>query len=210
MHGSLPDPQPTAATCRRVVLTRDDFEMYQHRHPLLWSRVAAGYLGGSMLFLGLSLTDPNMRLLQRLARAAQATGVRSSSVVVMKVPDERQDLLRFESRAEDLRRSGVTVLTIPGHGELVGVLARLRAMLRPARVILSGSLNGLGRRAASRAIQAAEFLGVQLARNDIPIVHGAARLARPLRVAMRRHRRCFACTIPPPLQSSGVGCLTCV
>lgn len=88
MHGSLTAATPTAEQIRQLVLTRDDFDLYRQRHPRLWSRLVSGYLGGAMLFVGLSLTDPNIRLLQRLARAAQESGVDSSSVVVMKVPDD--------------------------------------------------------------------------------------------------------------------------
>jgi len=174
MHGTLPRSAPAQAQVDRAVLTRDDFDQYQQRYPRLWSRIAAGYLSGSMLFLGLSLNDPNMRLLLQLARAAQASGVDSSSVVVMKVPDSEQDRLRFEPRVGDLERSGITVLRIRTHEDLAVVLAHLREMLRPPRVIVSGSTNSLDPRASSRAIQAAELLGMQLAQKTIPIAHGGS------------------------------------
>lgn len=174
MHGSLPSTRPTDAQIARVVLTRDDFDNYQVNHPRLWSRLAGGYLSGSMLFLGLSLSDPNMRLLQRLARAAQQTGVDTSSVVVIKAPEDEQDRLRFEPRVSDLARSGVTVLTIASHGELEGVLTRLRSRLRPPRVVVSGSTNSLDDKASAIVLRAAGLLGSKLAERGVAIAHGGS------------------------------------
>lgn len=174
MHGSLPAGRLTAEQLGRVVLTRDDFDTYQDRHPRLWSRLASGYLSGSMLFLGLSLSDPNMRLLLRLARAAARSGVDSSSVVVLKEPDDEQERKRFVPRVNDLARSGITVLPVASHDDLVPILERLRERLRPPRVIISGSTTALDDDATTRALEAAELLGAQLAQRGISIVHGGS------------------------------------
>lgn len=180
MHGSLTSPLPTQEQIQRLVLTRDDFDLFRERHPRLWSRLVSGYLGGAMLFVGLSLTDPNMRLLQKLARAAQDSGVDTSSVVVMKVPDHEQDRLRFEPRMADLARSGVTVHSIDHYDELVGVLERLRDMLRPPRVIISGSTYGMDTTDARRTVEASERLGSQLAQRNIPVVTGGSEVGAAL------------------------------
>lgn len=97
-------------------------------------------------------------------------------MVVMKVPDDEQERLRFEPRVGDLARSGVTVLTIDTYDDLVGVLERLRAMLRPPRVIVIGSMNGMDSRASERVVKAAELLGEQLGQRNIPIAHGGSQV----------------------------------
>ena len=86
----------------------------------------------------------------------------------------------------------MTVLPIDEYDDLVGVLGRLRAMLRPPRVIVAGSTSGMTGHDAERVVSAAELLGAQLAQRNIPVVHGGsevgAALSRRLAETARLYR----------------------
>lgn len=62
MHGHIDDP-------RSIVLSRDDYERYAPNHRLLYSLVSVLFSTRTVLFLGCSLTDPNIvTLLEELKR----------------------------------------------------------------------------------------------------------------------------------------------
>lgn len=140
MHGSINPSGPTAVWDEPPVITRSDFETYEDKHRRLWALLRASYLSKTLLFLGFSFADPNIEILQRLARR-HGTATRDRHVTVMKRPDgsEPDDLRRHHLRVRDLEASGVRVHEVASHADLPGLLTALVRRTRPPRVFISGS-----------------------------------------------------------------------
>ncbi len=85
MHGSLDDGYPAEWLAPGPVITRGDYENYETRRPRTWNVLRAPYLGRRFLFLGFSFTDPNVEILQRLARTT-GTAQADQHIAVMRRP----------------------------------------------------------------------------------------------------------------------------
>lgn len=134
MHGSVRAADASAD----LVISRDDFERYPTSHPRLWQLLRAHFLTRSVLFLGFSLTDPNITEIFRLARLDTPTVQRPHYAVLKRVSGAGRRLA--ELRLHDLARVGVRIVEIEEHNDVVTVLARLNARCRPPRAYVSGSI----------------------------------------------------------------------
>jgi hypothetical protein len=139
MHGSI-KPGPPHDWDRPPIITRSDFESYEQAFPRTWALLRATYLSRTFLFLGFSFTDPNVEILQKLARRNK-TAVMDRHMTVMKRPsdDEAADLRRHDLKVRDLENSGVKVLEIAAYGELAPLLEALVRRTRPERLFVAGS-----------------------------------------------------------------------
>lgn len=140
MHGSIKPSGPTAQWDAPPVITRSDYETYEDKHHRLWALLRASYLSRTLLFLGFSFADPNIEILQRLARR-HGTAAGDRHVAVMKRPDgsEPDDLRRHNLRVRDLEASGVRIHEVASHDDLPGLLTALVRRTRPPRLFISGS-----------------------------------------------------------------------
>lgn len=142
LHGSInvgPHPRWDAPP----VLTRAEFERYEDQHPRMWALLRASYLSRTMLFLGFSFTDPNVEILQRLARRL-GTQVSDRHLTVIRRPNpaedpDGEDLRLHDLKVADLESSGVKVCEIDDFNELEAVLVALVRRTRPPRIFISGS-----------------------------------------------------------------------
>jgi hypothetical protein len=142
MHGSI-RPGPPRSWEHLPVLTRTSFETYEDKWPRTWALLRASYLSRTMLFLGLSFTDPNVDLLLRLARR-HGTSVFDRHLTVMKRPDpNNRDALQLHNlRVADLENSGVRVCEIAEYEDLRPLLVALVRRTRPLQFFISGSAAG--------------------------------------------------------------------
>jgi hypothetical protein len=140
MHGSINPDGPIPTWDEPPVITRTDFETYEDNHRRLWALLRASYLSKTLLFLGFSFSDPNIEILQRLARR-HGTAAKDRHVTVMKRPgeDEPEALRAHNLRVGDLEASGVRVHEVASHGDLPGLLTALVRRTRPPRLFISGS-----------------------------------------------------------------------
>lgn len=140
MHGSINPFGATPVWDEPPVITRSDFEAYEDDHPRLWALLRAAYLSKTVLFLGFSFADPNVEILQRLARR-YGTTEGDRHLTVMKRPDasNADDVRRHTLKVQDLEKSGVRVYEVESHDELPGLLTELVRRTRPARLFISGS-----------------------------------------------------------------------
>ncbi len=139
LHGSIEGSQARWAS--PPILTRSEFERYEDDHPRMWALLRATYLSRSMLFLGFSFEDPNVEILQRLARRhGTSTGDRHFTVMRAPTPDSPSEVRRLhELKVDDLQRSGVQVCQITEYEQLLPLMSALARRTRPARVFVSGS-----------------------------------------------------------------------
>lgn len=139
MHGSVTASTPPAWLSPPVI-TRTDYETYETEHPRMWALLRAVYLSRTMLFLGFSFSDPNIEVLQRLARLS-GTAAKDRHVAVLGRPTEDGSDKRrhHELRVRDLEGSGVLVYEIDDHQQLTEILSDLVRRTRMSRLFVSGS-----------------------------------------------------------------------
>lgn len=139
MHGSVTATTP-ATWLSPPVITRTDYESYETEHPRMWALLRAVYLSRTMLFLGFSFSDPNIEVLQRLARlSGTATQDRHGAVLTRPADDGTDNRRRHELRVRDLEASGVLVHEIDDHAELTEILSDLVRRTRKSRLFVAGS-----------------------------------------------------------------------
>lgn len=158
MHGGL---DARGAWAAPPVITREDYETYELTHPRMWAALTATFLTRSVLFLGFSFSDPNVEVLLRLARTRLRLGG-PEHFTVFHQPNNQVDRELFTHRVRDLERSGVAVLSIETHEELIPLLDRLVRRTRPPRLFVSGS--------GAQIIDVCERLGRRLADLDVELV----------------------------------------
>lgn len=133
MHGSVDG----AGATKRLVISRDHFEHYPETHPRFWQLLRATFLTRSFLFIGFSLTDPNISEIFRMVRLHTPNVHRPHYAVLKRGAPEAGKLA--ELRYRDLARVGVRIVEIEDHGDVDSVLARLNTRCRPPRLYISGS-----------------------------------------------------------------------
>jgi hypothetical protein len=97
MHGSV---NASRAWASPPVITRSDYENYPIDRPRTWAVLQGAYLSRTLLFLGFSITDPNVEVLLKLARrygrTARHLDPQTRHMAVLRRPDG--------SSADQLRR----------------------------------------------------------------------------------------------------------
>jgi hypothetical protein len=142
MHGSV---RCTGARGRvgsliegKLVISRDDYERFPQDHPRAWQLLNAHFLTKSLLFLGLSFTDPNLNYVFRLVRNLRTKTLRGH-YTVLKRPRKADDLQLHQQAVNDLDRVGVHVIEVDEYSELEDVLRAVVARARPHRLFVAGS-----------------------------------------------------------------------
>lgn len=140
MHGSARFGDPPSWDALPV-LTRGDYERYEDAHRRIWTMLQAVFLSRTILFVGFSFTDPNIELLQKLARRyGMASG--NKHLAILRPPGEHDDLARYKLQRHDLENSGVRVGEIAEHADLETLFASLAVRTRPRRLFIGGSNTG--------------------------------------------------------------------
>lgn len=171
MHGGIGDLEGDG---RRLVVTRDDFDLYIREFPRTWARLLADFYTKSILFVGISFADPNMQTLLRLVR----TGSDHETQRHYSIVEEISPVLSAESTAlnslqrADLERGGVQSVELPSFSDLPSLLNRLAVAARPPAVMLSGSLVNH----SAHAETLLRALGTNLAglHPQISLIHGGS------------------------------------
>lgn len=109
----------------------------------MWAALTATFLTRSVLFLGFSFTDPNVEVLLRLARTRLQLGG-PEHFTVFRRPNKQVDQALSPHRIRDLELSGVAVLEIDDHEELIPLLSRLVRRTQAPRLFVSGSGSEIG------------------------------------------------------------------
>lgn len=166
MHGSV----EAADATQQLVISRDDFEHYPETHPRFWHLLRAHFLTRSFLFVGFSLSDPNIGEIFKMVRL-QTPDVQRPHYAVLRRVDESDGKLA-ELRRRDLARVGVRIAEIDEHADVDAVLSRLVSRCRPPRLYISGSYNYEGVD-ASRVEAVAGAMVAELVRHeDIRLMTG--------------------------------------
>lgn len=140
MHGSV-------ERLDDIVISTDDYELYRSKRGSFLPLLQAHLTSMSMLFVGLSLTDPNIRHVLSSIRES-FTDAPPEHFALLR-PPQRDDFTReeeFTARsaqhrlwAKDLRRYGLIAVEVDSFAEIPALLGQLERRVAMHRVWVSGS-----------------------------------------------------------------------
>lgn len=140
MHGSVDHLEG-------VVISTDDYELFRSRRGAFLPLLQAHLTSMSMLFIGLSFTDPNVRHVLSLIRESFTEAPPEHFAIVR--PPQAEDfdsdeqyharLAQHNLWARDLRRYGLVAVEIEDYAEVPGLLAQIERSVSARRVWVSGS-----------------------------------------------------------------------
>jgi hypothetical protein len=165
-----------------VVISTDDYELFRSRRGAYLPLLQAHLTSMSMLFIGLSFTDPNVRHVLSLIRES-FTDAPPEHFALVRPPKPsdfaKQDefdakLAQHKLWAKDLRRYGLVAVEIDDYDEVPNVLRQIERRVAARRVWVSGSwpLEGGGEETV-RAYALAEDIGRWVGKSGRDLVSGA-------------------------------------
>jgi hypothetical protein len=175
MHGSV-------TRLDDIVISTDDYELYRKKRRPYLPLLEAHLTSMSMLFVGLSFTDPNVRHVLSLIRESFAEAPPEHFAIVR--PPHRNDYdtnEEFDARfaqhrlwANDLRRYGLRAVEIEDYDEVPELLRLVERRVAMGRVWISGSWlsNDYGA-LATRVYTVAEGIGRAVGESGRALVSGA-------------------------------------
>lgn len=175
-----------------VVISTDDYELFRRRRGAFLPLLQAHLTSMSILFIGLSLTDPNIRHVLSLIRESFTDAPPEHFAIVR--PPQKEDYdteTEFDARlaqhrlwAKDLKRYGLVAVEIDSYDEVPDLLQELEREVAAHRVWVSGSwpLNDAGPEAA-RSYETASLVGREIAKAGRTLVSGSGFLVGPASIA---------------------------
>lgn len=140
MHGSV-------ERLDDVVISTDDYELYRSKRGAFLPLLQAHLSSMSMLFLGISFTDPNVRHVLSLIRESFTSAPPEHFAIVR--PPQRSECAsdaEFKARStqhklwsRDLKRYGLIVIEIDDYEEVPELLRQIERRVAARRVWVSGS-----------------------------------------------------------------------
>lgn len=140
MHGSIDRLDD-------IVISTDDYELFRSTRGAYLPLLQAHLTSMSMLFVGLSFTDPNVRHVLSLIRESFTDAPPEHFAIVR--PPQREDYgsdEEFGARsaqhklwAKDLRRYGLVAVEIDDYSEVPAILHQIERRVAARRIWISGS-----------------------------------------------------------------------
>jgi SLOG family protein/SIR2-like protein len=169
-----------------IVISTDDYELFRSKRGAFLPLLQAHLSSLSLLFVGLSFTDPNVRHVLSLIRESFAEAPPEHFAIVR--PPHRSDFktkAQYEARntqhdlwADDLKRYGLRAIEIDSYDDVPDLLRELENKVAQRRAWISGSWP-IGTTGASRAEyvhQVAFGLGKALGDLGLTLVSGSGLL----------------------------------
>lgn len=186
MHGSVDQ-------LNSIVIATDDYELYRlNRGPFL-PLLQAHMTSFSMLFLGLSFTDPNIRHVLSLIRES-FMGSPPEHFAIVRPPQraEYKTSKEYKSRliqhnlwAEDLLRYGLHVVEINDFVEVPLLMTQVERQVARKRVWMSGSWphENTSSSEASYVSEVASTIGQMLGEENYSLVSGSGLTVGPASIS---------------------------
>jgi len=175
-----------------VVISTDDYELFRSKRGGYLPLLQAHLTSMSMLFVGLSFTDPNIRHVLSLIRESFTEAPPEHFAIVR--PPKKEDFSsedEFQARAtqhklwaKDLRRYGLIAVEINDYDEVPNLLRHVERKVAARRIWISGSWPVEdGGSDAARIYSMAEELGRRIGHAKLDLVSGAGLLVGPAAIA---------------------------
>ena len=211
MHGSIDRLDD-------IVISTDDYELFRSRRGAFLPLLQAHLTSMSVLFVGLSFTDPNIRHVLSLIRESFTDAPPEHFAIVRPPhPDDFDSEDEFKARlaqhnlwAKDLRRYGLIAVEIENYDEVPGLLREIERRVAARRVWVSGSWPIEDGASAAANYALAEDIGRWIGKSGRDLVSGAGILVGSASIAgflealrdgggWDLHRRLIARPFPQPL-----------
>lgn len=215
MHGSVERPED-------IVISTDDYELFRSRRGQYLPLFQAHLTSMSMLFIGISFTDPNIRHVLSLIRES-FTDAPPEHFAIVRTPQEADFTSNSEYKARlaqhnlwtrDLKRYGLMAVEVADYAEIPGLLRQVERRVAVRRIWVSGSWPlELGGSEAANLHALAEDIGLKIGETGRHLVTGAGLLVGSASLsgflaALRQgggwdlDRRLIARPFPQPLPGS--------
>lgn len=185
MHGSI-------ERLDDIVISTDDYELYRSKRGAFLPLLQAHLSGMSMLFVGLSLADPNIRHVLLLIRES-FTDAPPEHFAILRPPksSDFKTPAEFEARsaqhrlwAKDLGRYGLVAVEVDDYDEVPGLLHQVERRVAAKRVWISGSWPLDADAADTQKIYSlSEALGRLIGATGRDLVSGAGVMVGPASIA---------------------------
>lgn len=202
-----------------LVISTDDYELFRSRRGAYLPLLQAHLTSMSMLFVGLSFTDPNIRHVLSLIRESFTEAPPEHFAIVR--PPQRADFrttAEYKARAKqhalwakDLQRYGLAAVEIDDYAEVPDLLRHIERRIARRRIWVSGSWPiARGDSEAAKIYAVAEGIGNKVGQLGLSLVTGAGLLVGSATIAGFLHslrasggwdieRRLIARPFPQPL-----------
>lgn len=145
MHGTISNPSS-------VVISTDDYERYRRERGAFLNLLQAHLMSTSMLFVGLSFTDPNLRHVLSIireifhdsppahfgiARAPQVSDFENEEIYNARFK-------QYQYWKNDLKRYGLTIVEVDEYTEIDEIISEISKAVSKHRVWVSGSWPEIG------------------------------------------------------------------
>lgn len=140
MHGDVDNPSS-------IVLTKEDYESYEQRHPLFRTVLKSDLLSKVFLFIGFSFKDPNFDYI--LSHVHSLLGNNSINHYCFVKQVQKSEFnnyneyeyykLRQNLQEENLRRYGIQTVFVDSYDEITEVLLKIEKLFKLHNVFISGS-----------------------------------------------------------------------
>lgn len=171
-----------------IVISTDDYELYRTKRRAFLPLLEAHLSSMSMLFIGLSLTDPNIRHVLSLIRES-FTDAPPEHFAILKPPKsaEFSSDREFKARlaqhnlwAKDLRRYGLVAVEVNDYDEVPELLREVERRVASKRVFVGGSWPlDAGIDHTARVYGLAEAIGRLIGESNRDLVTGTGLLVGP-------------------------------
>jgi hypothetical protein len=178
MHGSIDRLDD-------IVISTDDYELFRKRRGAYLPLLQAHLSSMSMLFIGLSFSDPNIKHVLSLIRESFTDAPPEHFAIVR--PPKREDFKtdeEFSARStqhtlwsKDLRRYGLIAIEIDNYSEVPTILLQIERRVAARRIWVSGSwpVEGGGSE-AGKLYSLSEHIGHWIGKSGHDLVSGAGML----------------------------------
>lgn len=165
-----------------IVISTDDYELYRVKRGAYLPLLQAHLTSMSMLFVGISFSDPNVRHVLSLIRENFSEAPPEHFAIVRPPQrDEFKTVEEFDARsvqhslwAKDLRRYGLWAVEIDDYGEVPDLLRQIERRVASRRVWVCGSWPmGTADDQAERVYEVAEGAGRIIGAQGLTLVSGA-------------------------------------
>ncbi|APQ11840.1 SIR2 family protein [Pseudomonas oryzihabitans] len=177
MHGSIDRLDD-------VVISTDDYELFRSRRGAFLPLFQAHLTSMSMLFIGISFTDPNIKHVLSLIRESFTNAPPEHFAIIR--PPQRKDFKRkneFEARlaqhklwAKDLKRYGLLVVEVDDYEQVPELLMQIERRVASRRVWVSGSWTLENQTGAANIHYFSETVGLKIGETNRDLVTGAGLL----------------------------------
>ena len=140
MHGDVKNPA-------KAVLTKDDYELYEHHRPLFRTALKSDLVSKVFLFIGFSFKDPNLDYILSQIRSLLGENIPNHYCFFKRVQkNEFNDseefkycLTRQDMQEENLRNYGIQTVFVNSYAEITDILKEIERVSKLHNIFISGS-----------------------------------------------------------------------